>query len=423
MSDQSKGAALDDNDANDANDVNDAEVVADAPELQRAGAPADGHQRKYPCRACGFQMVVPPGVDALRCEACGNQESIPLTEATIQERSLDDFVAPVRKRGLGAADHVMCRCASCGASMQALPEIITQPCAFCGGHLSTEADTTDEDIHPDALVPFQVDRSRAQACMRTWLAKRWFAPSDVRHLSTLDVFQDRFLPHFTFDSHTVSHYSGEAGHYYYVTVGSGKNRRQVRRTRWHRRSGVHEEFFDDVLIAGGPFGSGDTKWQLQAAKPYSSERLAGSTALRTLTDPAKKWPEAKTDIAQRLYATCCRHIGGDTQRGVSVTTAHRAVTWKLLLLPRWEGGFRYRSKRYRITVNGQTGTVQGDRPYSWIKITCASIAAAIVVAAIAWAVISSERRSNTGSSYQPHSAPSTPMSPPSRETPGRFDVE
>ena len=32
-------------------------------------------------------------------------------------------------------------------------------------------------------------------------------------------------------------------------------------------------------------------------------------------------------------------------------------------------------------MNGQTGKVQGERPWSWIKITLAAIAAAILIGA------------------------------------------
>jgi hypothetical protein len=51
----------------------------------------------------------------------------------------------------------------------------------------------------------------------------------------------------------------------------------------------------------------------------------------------------------------------------------------LVLMPRWQGGFRYKGTNYQIAVNGQTGLVKGDRPWSMAKIVLATIVALIVI--------------------------------------------
>jgi hypothetical protein len=51
------------------------------------------------------------------------------------------------------------------------------------------------------------------------------------------------------------------------------------------------------------------------------------------------------------------------------------VTFKHILLPVWVAAYRYGGKPYRFVVNGQTGKVQGERPYSAIKIAIAVILA------------------------------------------------
>jgi hypothetical protein len=38
-----------------------------------------------------------------------------------------------------------------------------------------------------------------------------------------------------------------------------------------------------------------------------------------------------------------------------------------------------------VVVNAQTGEVQGERPFSWIKISLAVIAAAAAIGGIVWA--------------------------------------
>jgi hypothetical protein len=41
--------------------------------------------------------------------------------------------------------------------------------------------------------------------------------------------------------------------------------------------------------------------------------------------------------------------------------------------------YTYGAKTYQVLVNGVTGAISGRRPWSWIKITLAALAAAIVL--------------------------------------------
>jgi hypothetical protein len=72
-----------------------------------------------------------------------------------------------------------------------------------------------------------------------------------------------------------------------------------------------------------------------------------------------------------------RDIGGDEQRVHSIKTSYSSVTFKHLLLPVYVGAYHFNSKLYQVVVNGRTGEVQGERPYSAIKI--ALLAASIVL--------------------------------------------
>jgi hypothetical protein len=72
-------------------------------------------------------------------------------------------------------------------------------------------------------------------------------------------------------------------------------------------------------------------------------------------------------------------IGGDQQRITSMETKLSEVTFKHVLLPVWVAAYKYRGESFRFVVNGQTGRVQGERPYSAWKIAFAVLAALIVL--------------------------------------------
>jgi hypothetical protein len=66
------------------------------------------------------------------------------------------------------------------------------------------------------------------------------------------------------------------------------------------------------------------------------------------------------------------------------------LTFKHVLLPVWLAAYKYRGKTYRFVVNGQTGRVQGERPYSAFKITVAVIIG-LIIAGIAGFVIANSQ--------------------------------
>ena len=76
-----------------------------------------------------------------------------------------------------------------------------------------------------------------------------------------------------------------------------------------------------------------------------------------------------------------RDIGGDEQRVDQIHTDHRDETFKHVLLPVWTAAYRYNGQSYRFVVNGQSGRVVGERPWSVWKITAAVIAALVALAA------------------------------------------
>jgi len=83
----------------------------------------------------------------------------------------------------------------------------------------------------------------------------------------------------------------------------------------------------------------------------------------------------KREIDNRVH----RDIAGDEQRILSLNSRYEGVTFKHILLPVWISSYRYNQKVYRFLVNGQTGEVQGERPYSVFKIITAVLAALLAV--------------------------------------------
>ena len=105
-----------------------------------------------------------------------------------------------------------------------------------------EGPSQDMEVRHGQIVPFQVDRKRAQEAFRRWVEGLWLAPKELKRYAQSDAaMTGMYLPYWTFDAHAVCPWEAEAGHYYYTTesyVDNGQLRtRQVRHVRWEPAAG------------------------------------------------------------------------------------------------------------------------------------------------------------------------------------------
>ena len=99
-------------------------------------------------------------------------------------------------------------------------------------------------------------------------------------------------------------------------------------------------------------------------EPYLPHYLAGFRAEAYQVDLEQGFTEARAIMDRQIERDVKFDIGGDQQRIHRIETQVSAVTFKHILLPIWLAAYKYRSKTYRFVVNGQTGRVQGERPWS-----------------------------------------------------------
>ena len=358
-----------------------------------------GDGRTFPCGSCGADLVFSIGQQSLECPYCGDVREIEhAPESEVREQ---DFRAQLRRlaelrsdAAAGASEDGLneVQCDACGATVVFPGTLTSSECSFCGSPIQRAAVHTAADrVTVDGVVAFMVNRDTARANLAKWVKSRWFAPNEFKRRGVDGRFTGIYLPFWTFDSHTFSRYRGERGEYYYVTVGSGKNKRRERRTRWYSASGTVRQFFDDVLVVATnalPRSIIDKlePWPLHTVQPYTPELLAGSLARTYDVELDDGFGIARGRIDDAIRGLVRRDIGGDTQRIHEVSTTYDPITYKHLLLPVWVMAYRFREKTYRVTVNAATGEVHGERPWSAWKIAAAVVSGLVAVGGVAAAV-------------------------------------
>jgi predicted RNA-binding Zn-ribbon protein involved in translation (DUF1610 family) len=358
------------------------ETNMQAPPPTQIAAPDKVH--RFPCPACGAILVFDPQAASLLCPYCGWKQEIPKTAEQVQERSYEEYLQPRAGQLERLAQNALeVQCSSCGAIVTFVPPEVARECDFCGAKIVAQPKSADPTVAPEGVLPFRITQQQATASVKQWISSRWFAPDALKKFASPDAIDGVYLPFWTYDTHTTSYYTGERGDHYYETEyytetdsqgNSVQKSRQVQKTRWYSASGTVTRWFDDILVPATkslPVNrlTALEPWDLQEIRAYEPAYLSGFKAQRYQVELPEGFEQAKQIAARVIDSDVRRDIGGDEQRVSNVSTNYSAITFKHLLLPVYAGAYRLNQKVFQVVINGRTGEVQGDRPYSFWKIT------------------------------------------------------
>ena len=350
---------------------------------------------RWPCAACGSDMRYAPGTMHLVCDHCSAvQDILPpsagdrsqaLREIDLAKGMADDLPAQATQ------DVRSTSCPNCGAVVTFLGASHAALCPYCETPVVVDTGS-HRKIKPTTVLPFTLSETDARAALIKWLGSLWFAPNSLlqytrKHRAMAGIY----VPFWTFDAQTVTRYTGQRGEHYYETRmvmvnvnGRSEQRSQrVQRTRWYPAAGTVSRGFNDVITLASkslPPRLGDelTPWDLGELVPYSPDYLAGFQAEGYTVTLAEGHINARSKMDAVIVMDVNRDIGGDVQRITTMNTRYSDETFKHVLLPIWTAAYKYRGRSFRFLVNGQTGEVQGERPYSAWKIAFAVIAVAVL---------------------------------------------
>ncbi len=351
-------------------------------------------KNEFKCKCCGASVEFKAGTDSTECPYCGTRNEID-TDGEIEELDFDEYVALVEKGETDLAEIQKINtvtCKSCGAVTTLEDNVVSGECPFCGTKFVVNTEATSTVIKPKSVLPFKIDSKQAFELFDNWLKKLKFAPSDLKKKSAqTEKFSGIYLPYWTYDSTTSTWYSGERGDIYYETrtvMKDGKETEErVQKIRWTRVTGQVFVSFDDILIPASFTVDRDklskiAPWHLRGLAPYDDRFLAGFRAETYQVGLQEGFERAKQIMKDGIEDEICGDIGGDQQKINHMNTSYSDTTFKHTLLPIWISAYRYKNKVYQFIINGESGKIVGDRPYSFWKIAGLVLGIIAVIAAL-----------------------------------------
>ncbi|AGT07694.1 zinc ribbon domain-containing protein [Paracoccus aminophilus] len=396
--------------------------------------PTPPTEYRYPCDNCGASLAFSPGQQKLTCPYCGHVQDIgpgparaparqstggPWGDEAIRDdpetggqtgraiqwdagRKAPELEEIPLEKGLRLDQNSdlteqikTLSCPNCGAKIEVTSEQTASTCPFCATPVVTDTGISRQ-LKPQGVLPFLITEAQARTALDAWMKGLWFAPSGLtayakrgRRMSGI------YSPFWTFDADSRSVYSGQRGDYYYETEWvtmevNGKRQqvpRQVQKIRWTSVSGRISRHFNDVLVLASsslPRRITDAlaPWDLSHLASYRPEYLAGFMAEGYTIALSDGHQIAREEMAGVIAMDARRDIGGNVQRIETLQSDFSSETFKHIMLPVWTAAYRYNNTSYRFVVNGQSGRVQGERPYSIWKIAFAILLGLILVAGV-----------------------------------------
>jgi len=338
--------------------------------------PTDDQIISYKCPQCGATTRFDVAAGGVACEYCGYQVGIEAKQVGRRAQEFEFTLETLEDsaQGWGISRNEL-HCNSCGANLT-LPEgALTISCPFCASNQVNVHPAPSDVLRPRFLVPFTVVIETVRLKAQEWLGKGWFHPPELSASAVVDRFHGIYLPYWTFDAYISADWKAQVGHErqerYYDSGDKTWKTRTVIDWRWE--DGRIALDADDLLVPGSTRVSHILlerllPFKLDELTPYNPDFLAGWEAQAYDIDLPSAWESGKSIMREQAKQSCYDDIHSSHVRNFSMKADFSNEVWRYILLPVYLASYRFEDKIFQVMVNGQTGTVAGQKPVAWWKI-------------------------------------------------------
>lgn len=334
--------------------------------------------QRFACPNCGAGIHYDVAAGGTACEYCGY---IAPVKAEILGREADNFEFTLETlsqstRGWGT-DRQLLHCDACGGDLSVPEGTLSTSCPFCASNKVNLVTSPDETLRPRFLIPFHITPQQTQNLAKTWLGKGWYHPGELAESSILRKFIGIFLPFWTFDTKVHAKWRAQVGYEKTERHYNAREKRWETRTRieWRWENGRVNLNIENLLVPGSTDQHISHRilkqlypFQMDGMVAYQPDFLAGWQAQAYETPLTEAWETGKTTIREKAKDACYRSIPSSQVRNFSMGADFKDEAWRYILLPVYLASYTYEDQLFQVMVNGQSGTVAGQKPVAWWKI-------------------------------------------------------
>lgn len=312
----------------------------------------------YKCPNCDGGLSFDPASQNYHCEYC-------LSDFTQEE--LDSL-----KPDTSGAQPVLYTCPSCGAQIVTDDTTTATFCYYCHNPVVL-AGRLEGQFKPDYVIPFQIDRQKAEETFSQWIGKKRYVPDAFYDKKQIESMSGVYFPYWLYSCRVDGELDAEgtvlrtwdsAGRRYTETQIFDVQRQGTMEVDHVARNGLRKanrQLVDSVL----PF-------RMNEKKKFSMGYLSGFLAENRDMEKEQFMLDVQTEVRQFALTSLQGQAGSyNSMRVRKKETDVRDEKWSYALLPVWTLTYndKARGKIYYFALNGQTGKICGKLPVDGKKLS------------------------------------------------------
>ncbi len=331
----------------------------------------------YKCPSCGSPLVFDGRSQDMTCGSCGNSfetETVQQVNAIEQktEKEPNSTNWQVEERPFTPEEAARTRsysCSSCGAELLTDETTVATNCAFCGSP-SILPTQFSQDTRPSVIIPFTVSKEQATAMFHNYFKGKKLIPNLFLRNNTIDEIRQLYVPYWLFSCQADAQITYNATQV--RSYRSGQYRVTQTRHFVVNRAGTLD-FRDLPVDASSKMDNEITEsiepYNMSGAINFSPETLSGALANRADVNSE----ESKRRADQRIRTTTENTFRSTVMGYDSVIPRASNIqipdgTSMPALYPLWHITTKKEGKTYTFAINGHTGELTCNIPFSMAKL-------------------------------------------------------
>ena len=316
----------------------------------------------WKCPNCGGGLQFDPGTQDFKCEYCDSHFTQAQLEKVQAEEGEDGKSEGDARTGTAA---VVYMCPSCGAEIVTDETTAATFCFYCHNPVVLQGQM-EEMYEPDYVLPFAIEKKKAEEIFLQWLKKKKFVPSDFYAPEQIEKLSGVYFPYWLYSCKVDGRLDAEAvqlrvwktGNIEYTETQKFDVSRAGQMKVDHVTRNALKKADRQLVESVMPF-------ELKEMKPFSMGFLAGFFAEKRDMEKQEFEQEVENEVKDFTLDSMKDSISGYNRVVYKGQSARiQDARWNYALLPVWTLTYRYKKdgKIYYFACNGQTGKVCGKLP-------------------------------------------------------------
>lgn len=331
--------------------------------------------KSYKCINCGSNIEYEPNSSMFTCQSCASQfskEDMDSFYDNVQDEDFQESQTAIQMTTEGQDYNTeennlqAYNCNSCGGEIIVQGETVATFCPYCKSPTIIKAKLKGE-FKPNYILPFKLDEKSAKEIYKKWISKKIYTPKDFKSKERIDEIKGIYAPYWLYDMNMSGGFVGtgrnvsswRSGDYVYTKTDYYTVRRAGSNSYNKVPKDASSQMEDHMMNLIEPFNYDEMK---EFAMPYMSGFLAErfdedqNVCLEDAKGKAQNYFESRLTETVRGYSSF---------NIISSYYNFSDIHASYAMLPTYYLMNKYKNKKCEFMINGQTGNISGNPPFSW----------------------------------------------------------